>query len=82
MLCHDREKRIDMGEVAHHPFFAGEGDPVLEIAAAAPKMKASSSLVFVQADVCVDDCVPGLPVASSWLGLRGYGPRQFPQPVW
>jgi serine/threonine-protein kinase 11 len=82
MLCHDPAKRISMAEVAEHPFFAGEGDPVVEVAAASPKMKASNSVVSVAADVCGDDCVLDLPPRpSSWSGLRAYGLRQFPQAV-
>jgi serine/threonine protein kinase len=80
MLCHDPAARIALARAAEHPFFAGEGDPVVDVATVPPQMKASSSLVSVAADVCGDDYVLELPpAASSWPALRGHGLRQFPQ---
>jgi serine/threonine-protein kinase 11 len=69
MLSPDPERRIGMAEVAGHPFFQGDGQPVVEIVTAPPKMKESKSFVSVAAEVCDDDYLFAIPsVASSWPG--------------
>jgi serine/threonine-protein kinase 11 len=76
MLCPDPAERIAMADVAVHPFFAGERQPVMELATAPPKMKVSTSLVSVSAEVCDDNYWFALsPISSSWPGRSAL--RQF-----
>jgi serine/threonine-protein kinase 11 len=75
MLCPDPERRISMAEVAEHPFFKGKEEQVLEFQTTPPRMKLSTSLMAVEAEVCDDEYHFVLPsVASSWPGT---GTRRF-----
>jgi serine/threonine-protein kinase 11 len=76
MLSPDPEKRISMAEVAEHPFFQGDPEPIGEIATAPPRIKPSNSMVVVFAEVCDDDYVLVPPsTAGSWPGAAGI--REF-----
>jgi serine/threonine-protein kinase 11 len=67
MLCPDPERRIAMADVAAHPFFNGEKQPVVEIGMTPPMMKVSQSLVSVAAEICDDDYLFTMrSVASLW----------------
>jgi serine/threonine-protein kinase 11 len=67
MLSPDPEKRISMPEVAAHPFFEGDAEPVGEIRTAPPRIKRSNSTISVAAEVCEDNYVLVPPhTARSW----------------
>jgi serine/threonine-protein kinase 11 len=78
MLCPDPEVRITIADVAAHPFFTGADRKVVEFTASPPRMKISTSLVCVEAEVCDDEYHFAHPsISSSWpgrIGLRQFDP--------
>jgi serine/threonine-protein kinase 11 len=78
MMCPDAETRISMRDVAEHPFFAGTNQPVTEFVTSPPRMKMSSSLVCVSAEVWDEDDGVAMPsMAASWPGTGRDALRRF-----